>query len=145
MFSIQLQACIEFGGITRKEDQVIQASAYLRDKPAEQFEVYLEDYIQNARENRKERTNEMFDSGIDKFIEEIKRLYSYKDETRKVLKELRNLKHIGPVIDYTVEFQRLTNKLNRNDETLQADYYFRLKDYIKDAIIEREEGDLETL
>jgi len=46
----------------------------------------------------------MFDSGIDKFIEEIKRLYSYKDETRKVLKELRNLKHIGPVIDYTVEF-----------------------------------------
>ena len=34
----------------------------------------------------------MFDGGINKIIKEMRRLYGYKDETRKVLKELRNLK-----------------------------------------------------
>ena len=46
----------------------------------------------------------MFDSGINKIIEEMKRLYSYKDETYKVLKELYNLKQGGAVTDYTAEF-----------------------------------------
>jgi hypothetical protein len=145
MFAIQVQACVKYGGITKPEEQVIWVSALLRDKPAEWFEAYLEDYFGNKEEARKTRTNEMFKGGIRKFVTEMQKLYGYEDETRKVLKELRSLKQRGSVADYTAEFWRLSNKLERNEETMWSDYYFGLKDFIKDAITEREEGDPNTL
>ena len=76
---------------------------------------------------------------------ELQKLYGYKDKTRKTLKELRSLKQIGSIANYTAEFQRLSNKLERNNQTLQDDYYFGLKDFIKDAITEREKRDPEGL
>ena len=60
----------------------------------------------------------MFDGGINKFVLELQKLYGHEDETRKTLKELRALKQTGSVADYTAEFWRLSNKLERNDETL---------------------------
>jgi len=104
VFSLQLQACVRYGKITKAEDQVVWASALLRDKPSEWFEAYLEDYFKNTKKERKERTNEMFDGGIDKFVLELQKLYGHEDETRKTLKELRALKQTGSVADYTAEF-----------------------------------------
>jgi Ty3 transposon capsid-like protein len=137
--------------LTFKEDQfpseakkVLAIAAFLKGQAFEWFEPRMRDYLENDHEDRDAATDELFTS-YDNFAKELKSVFGEVDEKRSAERELRMLKQTGSAKQYATEFRRITAKLNKDEESLQSDFYTGLKPFLKTEFALHEPGDLQDM
>ena len=122
------------------EQRVLFVTSYMRDMAYQWVEPHLTDHLDNAYENRKQYTKEIFGSWK-RFKEEIKKVFGNVDEERTAERKLMDLRQNGSASEYASKFQQVASKTEWNDDALMAKFYHGLKDSVKDELTRTEKAD----
>ncbi|TKA44817.1 hypothetical protein B0A49_13660, partial [Cryomyces minteri] len=112
-------------------EKVLFAGSHLRGPAADWFTPFIRD-ISKGQDARQE-TRSIFGSYIN-FERALEQLYGSRDRQRTAVRQLQQLKQLGPASQYTASFRRLAIDSGWNDAALITTYYSGLRDSIKDEL-----------
>lgn len=112
-------------------EKVLFAGSHLRGPAADWFTPFIRD-ISRGQDARQE-TKAIFGSYIN-FERALEQLYGSRDKQRTAVRQLQQLKQLGPASQYTASFRRLAIDSGWNDAALITTYYSGLRDSIKDEL-----------
>ena len=138
-------------------DKVLFAGSYLRGKAAKWYEPLLENYLKTQpgivpdddddepAPVRTEEVTRIFGT-YSRFKREVKRIFEDGNAELKAERKLQEMRQVGTVRDYTIDFRALQAEVIWNGDALLAAYYRGLKGRVKDEIARTERPtDLEPM
>lgn len=111
------------------------------------MEAHVTDYMENKGQKGKLVEDDMFDETLtifktwDGFKRRISRVFGDIDQERTSERFIQNLRQRGSAATYTAEFQQHSGKTDWDNTALKAQYYWGLKDHVKDEIARSERPD----
>jgi Retrotransposon gag protein/Zinc knuckle len=125
-------------GIDNPEAQLLYAASFLGGDPKQWFDGILRNYFDNAGDERDPLTQEIFDNGLAKFEEEIKKMYGEPDEEKAAEDRLERLVQTTSASAYATLFRRDAFRVNWGDAGLKNKFYRGLKPKVKDELIKED-------
>ena len=123
----------------------MQTSSFLKSTMFNQIKMYIKDYLKNYLSNddlQNKETQKLFDNfEIYKACLEI--MFSNIEQEQIVERVLFQLKQQGLVTQYQAKFQQYIAQTNQNKVVLKVQFYYKLKDIVKNKLSRIEQ--LETL
>ena len=130
---MQLYFSINAHQIRTKSDKVLAASTYLEGPAADWFEPYLRAWFGKAKEDRDNNIMEVF-KNYNQFIKLITITFGKVDKKVMAAQKIQRLHQMGLVLKYVAKFQQIASYLDQDKDTLANQFYYGLKDNIKDKI-----------
>jgi hypothetical protein len=114
--------------------KVLFAAGLMKGTAAYWFEPIKRDYLREENEaDRDERINRIF-RDWDNIELVLREAFGSTDEAREALQKVKDLMQKGTVSYYCAEFQRITSRLDWDDEPLMDLLYEGLKEDVKDEV-----------
>jgi len=142
LLQVKLYTIFNAPSFEKESDKVLYATSFLRGRAAKGFRPYLKNWIENhdTPADCETETAEIF-GDFDEFEEKLKSLYGIADEEVHADQGIRKLRQNYSVATYASEFQGFAADLEWNDAALRSQFYFGLKDTIKDELMRSEKQD----
>jgi Domain of unknown function (DUF4939) len=118
------------------KQRVLWTTTLLKGPALNWIEVYVDDYMVNNR-NAKQQTMELIENWGE-FREQLATMFGDIDEEHAAEQSLRRLTQKGPASGYAADFRRYSIRTRWNDDALKYQFYFGLKDSVKDEMARTE-------